>query len=423
MNSSLDRIDSILRDEELLHKIADHTAEELKQVLIELAYKVDGRRLEDLRCKEPFAPGCWTVDQWKEFFERIPFVDMESIKRRGLPPQESRILFEEHERLKKTLVELQNELACEVPLRKTSIAPFPQESDEPCSSFSNNKEIPFVYHEIIPTLPKVGSRKLPERQRKIFSESQYLFRRELMVLNLLATQGFNSRIELELILGLTEKVEARSHTIKKVLDVMTSKELIRGDILYFENPFSTCLNIVQLTRKGTECCWDLGWDPCESEWERITRLKGDNNSRYTLSLLVLALHARVRSHRVSILPEEDAYSGTDILVIGKDGRKYPTFVLTEGGINFRAVEEVLKKAGNIAICGMDPVDRRRILEECDKKGIHPENATDIKSLVFASTDHSRPIPIMKIPTDSALWTQGQSSKRGDQELDPVCIEG
>jgi hypothetical protein len=412
-----DLMNSILQDEKFLNEIADHVVQEYKKVLIELAYKANGLRLEDLLHQDPFAPGCWTVEQWKEFFKEIPPADKKPPKRKGLPPQQSKALLEEYERLKKILLELQNELACEESLQEPPVSsPLPESGSSGFSS-KPKEEISRIYQNIVRILPKAGSKKLPERLRRIFSESQYLFRRELMVLYVLATLGFNSRIELELILGLAENVEARSHTIKKVVDAMISKDLIQGDILYLEHPFRTCLSIVQLTRKGTECCWDLEWDPCESEWERITRLKGDNNPRYTLSLLILALHARIRSHQVSILPEGDEFSGADIVLVGKDEQKYPTFVAAGSGMNFTAMEEVLTKAGRVAICGIDQEDRRMILGECKKKGIHPKQATDIESLVFSSKDRSRAIPIMKISSDSALWMEDHPIGECTQEIE------
>jgi hypothetical protein len=232
-----------------------------------------------------------------------------------------------------------------------------------------------------------------------------------MVLYLLASKGINPRIEADLIIGAVENIGARSSTVRRVVDSLAARELIQSEILTIESPIITCLNLIRLTPKGTECCWALEWDPCESEWEKIIRLKGKGNQRYVLSLLILAMHARVRSYQVTVVPEEKNYLGADILLTDREGEKYPT-VLCMGDIPMvETMKEISKKAGKVCVCAVEREGRGRIVEKCKEVGIALGGATDLKSLINVSPDAKKPIPIMDIPSDCALWME-ESRQRG-----------
>jgi hypothetical protein len=267
------------------------------------------------------------------------------------------------------------------------------------------KEVSLVYKEIIPVLQKMGLKKLSDQNQSLFNSSEFLLRRQLMGLYLLASKGFSPRIEVDLIIAAAENIGARSSTIRRVVDNLVSWELVQSEILSIETPINTCLNLIRLTPKGIECCRELEWDTCESEWERIIRLKGKEDQRYTLSIMLLAMHARIRSYQVDVLPEEKDYLGTDILITGRDGEKYPTFLCIGDIPMIETMKVILKNAGKVCACAMDPDRRGKIVEKCKEEGITLGGVTDLKSLINGFPNAEKPIPIMEISSDCALWIE------------------
>lgn len=232
-------------------------------------------------------------------------------------------------------------------------------------------------------------------------------RRQLMVLYLLASKGFSPRIEVDLIIAAAENIGARSSTVRRVVDNLVAGELVQSEILSIESPINTCLNLIRLAPKGIECCRELKWDTCESEWERIIRLKGKDNQRYILSLLILAMHARVRSYQVTILPEEKNYLGADILIIGSEGEKYPTILYTGDIPRIETMKEILKKVGKVCVCAMERESREKTIEKCKEAGIVLGYTTDLKSLIKVSPDSEKPIPIMDITSACPFWIEAK----------------
>jgi hypothetical protein len=405
-------IEDIIKSEREFRSHAEQVARDLRSILMELAYRLDGQRLENMRHDDPNVPLSWAPEQWKGFFDQIPLIRTGWVEKTSEPStQKLQALVEENENLKNLINQLQK-----VPEKKQPIIPSqvvepqtpPSQHQKPQATSSHVvKEVSLVYKGIIPVLQKMGSKKLPEKYSGLFNSSEFLLRRQLMVLYLLASKGFSPRIEVDLIIAAAENIGARSSTIRRVVDNLVAGELVQSELLSIESPISTCLNLIRLTPKGIDCCQELEWDTLESEWERIIRLKGKDDQRYILSIMLLAMHARVRAYQVVILPEEKNYLGADILITGRDGKEYPTVLCMEDIPMIETIKEILQKSGKVCVCAMEREGRGRVAERCKEAGIILGGATDLISLIGGSTDAMKPIPIMDISSDCAMWMQGK----------------
>lgn len=401
-------IEDIIKSEREFRSHAEQVARDLRSILMELAYRLDGQRLENMRHDDPNVPLSWAPEQWKGFFDQIPLIKTGWVEKTSEPSTiKLQALSEEIENLKKLIDQLQKTPEKKQPIISSPIAEPqapPSQHQKPQDTSSHVvKEVSLVYKEIIPVLQKIGLKKLPEKYSSLFSGSEVLLQRQLMVLYLLASKGFSPRIEVDLIIAAAENIGARSSTIRRVVDNLVSGELVQSEILSIESPINTCLNLIRLTPKGIECCRELEWDTCESEWERIIRMKGKDDQMYILSLLILAMHARVRSYQVTVLPEEKNYSGADILITGRNGEKYPTLLCTGDISVVESMKDILQKAGKVCVCAIDPEGREKIVKKCKEAGITLGGETDLKSLINASRDAIKPIPIMDISPDNTLW--------------------
>jgi hypothetical protein len=401
-------IEDIIKSEREFRSHAEQVARDLRSILMELAYRLDGQRLENMRHDDPNVPLSWAPEQWKGFFDQIPLIKTGWVEKTSEPSTiKLQALGEEIENLKKIIDQLQK-----IPEKKQPIIPSqvvepqtpPSQHQKPQDTSSHVvKEVSLVYQEIIPVLQKMEPKKLPEKYKSLFNGSEFLLRRQLMVLYLLASKGFSPRIEVDLIIAAAENIGARSSTVRRVVDNLVAGELVQSEILSIESPINTCLNLIRLAPKGIECCRELEWDTCESEWERIIRLKGKDDQRYILSIMLLAMHARVRSYQVNVLPEQMVYLGADILITGRDGEKYPTLLCTGDIPAIETMKEILQKAGKICACAMEPESRGRIVERCKEAGIILGGVMDLKTLINGLPNSQKPIPIMNVTQDCPLW--------------------
>ena len=64
-------IDDIIASEHELRRNAENVTREMQAILSDLAFRLDGERLESRRHDDPYAPSSWTPVEWKQFFQGI----------------------------------------------------------------------------------------------------------------------------------------------------------------------------------------------------------------------------------------------------------------------------------------------------------------------------------------------------------------
>ena len=138
----------------------------------------------------------------------------------------------------------------------------------------------------------------------------------------------------------------------------------------------------------------LGWEPVESEWERLKRLhEGERFKEHTLAVLYFALHARVRGWEVTVMPEVEG-PNPDVMITG--GKK-TYLVEVELGKKDRPAKwkKLAEIQGGVAICGLDSENRKRLVGDC-KLAKFKGKATDLRTL----QDQGE---IYNLSQDTPLW--------------------
>lgn len=156
------------------------------------------------------------------------------------------------------------------------------------------------------------------------------------------------------------------------------------------------LRLAHLTDKGRELCRMLGWEPVESEWERLKRLhEGERFEEHTLAVLYFALHARARGWDAEVMPSV-AEIRPDVAVI--KGRKRYLVEVELGTKDRPAKWQALTKAqGGVTICALDPDGRRRLMGDCKLAKLKGK-ATDLHTLQNQDDIYS-------LSQDTPLWIE------------------
>ncbi len=219
------------------------------------------------------------------------------------------------------------------------------------------------------------------------------WQREAVVLWLLS-QGFSLRTEIEFLLARLDGTNRHSGALRQVIPGMRQSQLVETDtaqLVLFSR--RTRLSLVRLTEQGEDLCRTLGWEPRESEWERMQRLheKASAQIAHTAAVLAFVYHARLRGWSAGVIPEVD------------EGRFYPDATVSKGGESFYVEVELsegklpkwynmAKAQGVIALCARNPGHRKRLVAEV-------EAATRTRPCPILATD----LRTLFVDADADLW--------------------
>lgn len=397
-------IDSILAGENELRRIAEATSHSLREILMDIAYRWDGRRLEDLRQKDPHAPGNWSPAEWKQFFQSF------HPEQPGWPaPRENHNdllekLSDENYELRKKIAE--QKLLLEEVSRK---AQGEDEPDQPRNKTdgSNRKQkvvVPSDYEDIIEPLRNLQLPSKPLRFKGIFAETESLYRRQIMLMYLIATKGVSIRVEMDLVMAAVEGISPRSSVVRKIVEKLVKGGLLESRIYTLERPLRTSLQLVWLSEMGKDLCNGFGWSVVESDWEKLKKLFGSKESEEkAISMMLIALHARVRGYRVKLRPDNDSEVSSDLLLTSGDDIEIHTFLLMGSSIPHETFAQMTKIDGKVGICGRDREQRCIITEIVQRAGIQCGVSTDLFSLITNDKKDQQPIPIAEIGKDNTMW--------------------
>ena len=212
---------------------------------------------------------------------------------RDVPDKRLKQLEEENTGLRELISQMKVELAVlkkgdaahrSIEGRKTEQIPYKYTHPMPA--------VPRAYEDIMASLREMPLLKKPPRFVEALSETETLYKRQLMMLYMLATKGVNARVELDLVLGIEEGIGPRSATIRRVAEKTETGNLIHSMTRFIDKPLHTGLTLVWLTPTGKEFCREMGWEVQESEWERLIRLRGEGEGETNLAIIIFAMHAR-----------------------------------------------------------------------------------------------------------------------------------
>ncbi len=226
---------------------------------------------------------------------------------------------------------------------------------------------------------------IPEEPPEEFSERLgvgYHWKRQAMVLYLIAAYGFSIRHEILSYLGVELNIKPESGSLKDLVEKSLYKNNFVESGLISVNVANskTRLRVVRLTEDGRKLCKLLGWDPIESDWERMIRLHdGINLERHTAAVLTFAYHARLRGWKVEVVPHEHVGNYKPDISLSR-GQSYVDVEIELGENKTNKWQRAMDFQGLVAVCAPTKKRRKRLIMECRShrfQGI----ATDLESLI------------------------------------------
>ncbi len=386
-------LQDMLAEERQMRSLSDQARSQYAQLLQKLAQQLLGERLEEVRRDDPQATQTWSASQWERFFAQFDH-------RLPQPPSTwNRSNGKEVQMFRKKLDQAQTEIAAlkvqiaslKQEAQKKPFAPTPRAKPSPRPKPSKLKSEP----------PKKKNRPTPDDKKgnplmgfatpqkplafeATFRESDWTsirWRRGAMMLYLIATRGINAHLEFDMFIAPVEGLSYRTNSTKKPLQVLAQSGFVEAKTLWIKRKdFRMALSLAHLTEQGQELCRMLGWEPVESEWERLQRLhEGERFEEHTLAVLYFALHARLRGWMTVVMPE---VRGTVPDVgVRKDGVAHLVEVelgKKDSPAKWRKLAQA-SRTGGVAICGLAPDNRKRLVGDCKLAKIEGV-ATDLHTL-------------------------------------------
>jgi hypothetical protein len=312
-------ISDLLAGERELRKQAEQVTADFRHLLYSLARQVAGETVQEILRRDPFAFQSWPPAQWQAFFEQVRKGSpawgqgaKETVDEPDQPVEMERLRQSAaywqgqaqgtQNRLEEALQHI-TELEAEIRQpRRASFQPLrppdetPPDLPEPDASADLRTRLAYILHHwSVPHRPARFARQL--------SQEALQWRRQSMGLHLIARYGLNARIEIEHLVGTAEGLSSRSSSLRRTVELLVDNHLLEAETLRLLQP-ETSLALVRLTEDGRQLCSVLGWEPVESGWERLLRLKAPGwPKERLLEILIFAMHARLRGWDVQLLPE------------------------------------------------------------------------------------------------------------------------
>ncbi len=378
-------MNDLLQAERQRRESAERTTAEMRKLLTEIGARLAGERLQAIGRDDPQIIANWTAIEWRTFFGEALKISLPHTWGNGASSPSTT----DFDRLKKELAEA-HALIEALKQEKDTIQKEPPRAENPAPQVklpllapelksSLTPLPPGVHGQILTALQNWAPPAIPARFDGHLSPEPLQWRRQSMALFILAKFGLNARLELDRLIADTEGIQPGSGSLRRAINQLSERHLFTGALLEMNSP-QTRLSLVRLSEESRALCKILGWEPVESEWERLDRLhEGARFPEHTLAVLVFAMHARLRGYAVIMMPEAEGPAAPDVLV-EKDGEQF--FVEVELGTKERPAKwrNLAALQGRIAICARDPAGRERLVGDCQLARL-PGVATDIKSLV------------------------------------------
>jgi hypothetical protein len=404
--------------EQALRHTAEGTARDLQRVLVDLAFRFAGGRMEALRREHPGAPDHWNGAQWSQFWsslqpepqapgwgagagqnsrdplEKIAALEESNRKLNLLLGQEHQALLAEQEKAQAALRmsdELQSRLKKLEAQMNTAIV-------------RSDATLPPFYQRLVSELSSLGEITVPARfeEQMTVRESPLRARRKLKILYLLARHGLSNRVEIERIVGEAEGIGPRSNSIKALADEMAKMKLLRIDNLNIGKPFQTSLALLEMTQDAIDLCQLLNWEVGKSEWTLVRgNLRLGRDQPHALLSMAIAMHARLRGWTVQILVDPQEPAGV-ALRVERDGLVLSVLVAHRiADLDEKIARAFLASNVAILVCTPDEEERKILVNECKRLGL-PCCATDLHSLIF---DGAEPRNLASIREGEELWIE------------------
>jgi hypothetical protein len=381
---------------------------QLVELLIDLARKHDGPRLEEHWRQTPEGPLHWSAPEWAAFFQAdVPGEtdwgqsSLSETASSGDKPKDKMV-----NALQARIIQLESVIAdlrlkdSEQPPAEAPETPIP---DTPPPDPQSPTDIPAGPLDDF-AVPRLSLKYKPELQKHGYTDLRW--RRGAMQLYLIATLGINAHLELDSFIAPKESLSYRTNSTKKPLQMLKESGLLHVETLRLQQgEFKMALRVARLTELGREMCASFGWTVVQSDWDRlIEHHQGEKQKEHTLAVIYFAMLARVRGWATQIAPDGDGPAAPDLVVIGH-GERY----LVEVELSARGGQKQTRKwrnlaeaQGHVALCAPTAKVRERLVGDCKLAKLNGV-ATDLESLnVDENGERKR---FYNITPDDPLWVE------------------
>lgn len=459
VNNAQDRaLRDTIQAERTMRDHSEETVRDLVKLLAELAYRYDGKRLEEARRNDPQGQAAWSVKDWRNFFSSIRRKQPATGWGGKTDEKELVSLREEVAKLKGLLGKalLAAEKASQVPVNVGSkegskvivsaraLAPLPPKPKMKTTSAQQmrGKKKAQPQKRSAETIAKVKARiaalgsveevpegmigsmagmladlqatqkedKFPKRppaawQQRLNGSGRtgrdldLAYQRYWSTLWLLGRWGIVSKMEIETMIGLSNGLSSRSGALSRVMQDLLKAGAIKETSSRLSTAPSSALKIYQLTDEG-KALFKLLFRKAPAQDElgiMYEKHEGERFPDHTLAVLIFALHARRRGWATQLMPGIEGKSAPDLVVQRGDQRLY---VEVERGqkekkTKWTGIADLNK--GTVALCAMTPKFRRRLVGDCKLANIKAGFATDLKTMVTVKYDD--------IGAETPLWEE------------------
>ncbi len=393
-------LDDLLSAERSFRDLAERRARALTGVLTELAYRLAGERLEQMRQLDPSAPGGWKPEDWRNFFLSVSLVsqgDGWGGKAAGTNGNGNGKGHAEISALQVKIAALERELAqARQAQTQARTVPLKAEADSAPMVQPSGRLSAFV----MPKIPKAFEHRWQVRAEMSKADAELHLKRRGMVMKCLA-DGQNVQVEIGRYVGDATGAQYRSGSIRRVFDALEESGLIVRQTLTLQvtGNMPTRLAVARLSAEGKQFCAALGWQVVESEWERLLRLhEGEKQEGHTLAILLFAAAARLRGWTVEILPEAQGNARPDMAVRRAEQQFYVEVEtgtrLHDGNAKWRMNAEL--NGGRVALVARNVEERGTLVADCKHVAEHG-CATDIETLIAGR--------LVEVNEGDALWAE------------------
>jgi hypothetical protein len=401
----------LIQAEALKRKAAEDKLVALKTLLQELAYRINGARLDALRKQDPSVPGNWAPSEWRKFFMSVQYKTKNADHRDGWGSSTAQVeivtdadkmvadLGIENARLACLLNEVEDEnarLRAQVQqlLTKNGQMQLAFENLDTggkvqASQTGDARDQQNAPHEIVGrTLGALQIPKRPVLMDKYFPSSilpkphdEVRYRREVKTIYIIAAFGIVVKPEFRYLVSIQEGLSYNGGNTAKIFNQMEEHGLLTPKNFYLsKDGFRTSLHTCVLSEHGLSVCDDWGWPVVENELARIERLhEGKRYEEHTGALLLTAMHARFRGWTVTVLPEAMGKTPPDMMISKQDQSIYVEVELGKGS---SAKWKNIKALGNgVGIVALNPERRAQLIDQAQRAGVEHGQATDLMTMV------------------------------------------
>lgn len=383
IESSRERmLEDLIETERQLRVNAEKIARSYRKLMIDLAFRLDGERLEDLRRGAFPNLESWSTGDWQAFW-------------RDYQPKNGR----EWKSLDKHLEVLSQGRDEQLQEAETVLSPENvQVNNTPTPAAQIGYDIPSMIR-LIAEMPIPAQPPAAYRLHLDTGQSTLRYRRKLMALRLLAV-GVSIRLEIDTIISRREGLGMRTNSVRKPLEELVESRLVATEVLHMTTPFETSLAVCRLTEEGRHLCNTLGWAVIESESERLTIMyPGENRKDHILAILTFAMHARLRGWKAEVVPVVNSVVQPDVRV--EKGEEIWYMGIESKELNAEKLKELAQlNNGKVALCALNEQGHEKLLEACRETGISGVS-TDLFSLAFVKEHLPRSLTLIGV--DDPLW--------------------